>query len=382
RALAEFAGLDPSVQALATTIVAEAQATAERARALQVQGLQAGAFVEAQNAAVTMEAVFNTFDTVQGIVVSGFGVLDTKLAAGQTSIDAFAAHIDTLGTYRPENLTDVEALVTSYGNAFDSLSLIDFGSDALQSVLEKANAGGYTTLDAFLGEALIPLIYFEFGRGQLEFSKAVFDIGRDNAGGAIADEADLAAIGSFLRRGADANWAAFESGVVAPNAQGAGVSNDVFRTALAGVDLSVALAYSAQGEQAVLEQYIGADDPNAAYAAMGYGYLNYARNAVLIEKYYNNGVLDESLNLVGVTSDTILSAALDLGRTQVVRSLGVLEEQGTSTVLAVGAFEQAGVDREGTVADKFDAIAQYSGAFVLARTLAFVGGYPRVGWAG
>lgn len=227
----------------------------------------------------------------------------------------------------------------------------------------------------------MPLIYFEFARGQLEFAKAVFDIGRDNEGGPIADSADIEAIGSFFRRGADANWAAFETGVIATNASGSGVSNDVFRNRLGGADLSVALSYAAQTGEALIEHYIGEGKPNAAYAAMGYGYLNYARNALLLEKYYNNGVLDDTLTVVGVQSDTILTAALDLGRTQVARALTVLEDQGTATVVTVGAFEQAGVDREGTVSEKFDAIAQYSGAFMMARAMAFVGGYGATGWS-
>ena len=380
RAAAEFATLDPLVQAVAGTTTAEAAGMADRARNLQVQGLQAGAFVEAQNAATYMEALFNTFDTVQGLLVGSTDVLSAKLASADSTTAEFTAHIDALGTYSPSTLTDVEALVTSYGNAFDAYSLLMFGENALRAAFDNAAAGSYTSVDQLVSATLMPLIYFEFARGQLEFAKAIFEIGRDNEGGAVADSADLEAIGSFFRRGADANWAAFESGVIAPNASAGGVSNDVFRERLSGVDVSVALAFAAQSGQAVLEQYIGEGEPNAAYAAMGYGYLNYARNAVLLEKYYNNGVLDENLALVGVQSDTILTAALDLGRSQVARVLTQLEEEGTSTVLTVGAFEQAGVDREGTVAQKFDAIAQYSGAFMLARAMTFLGGYGAQGW--
>jgi uncharacterized protein len=381
RNAAEFASLDPLVQEAAGATVAEASAMADRARNLQVQGLQAGAFIEAQNAATYMQAIFNTFDTVQGMLFGSADVLGAKLASGDSTIAEFNAHIDALGTYTPSTLNDVEALVTSYGNAFDAYSLLIFGQNALQAAFDGAANGTITSIDQLISASLMPLIYFEFARGQLEFSRAVFDLGRDNDGGEIAEEADLEAIGSFFRRGADANWAAFETGVIAPNASSGGVSNDVFRDRLSGVDLNVALAYAAQSGEASIEQYIGEGEPNAAYAAMGYGYLNYARNAVLLEKYYNNGVLDENLNIVGVSSDTILTAALDLGRTQVSRALGVLGDQGTETVLTVGAFEQAGVDREGDVASKFDAIAQYSGAFMMARAMAFLGGYSDEGWA-
>lgn len=380
RAAAEFAALDPAVQSLAGTAPAEAAAMADRARDLQVQGLQAGAFVEAHSAATSMQAVFNTFDTVQAMLTGSAEVLAAKIASGDSAAAEFTAHVDALGTFSPGTLTDVEALVTSYGNAFDAYSLLVFGQNALQSAFDNSMAGVYTSPAQLMAAVLLPLLYFEFARGQLEFAKAVYEIGRDNEGGPIAENVDIEAIGSFFRRGADANWAAFESGVIAPNAQSGGVSNDVFRNRLGGADLSVALSFAAQSGEAVIEQYIGEGEPNAAYAAMGYGYLNYARNAILIEKYYNNGVLDDNLMLVGVQSDAILTAALDLSRTQVARALSVLEEEGTATVLAVGAFEQAGVDREGTVAEKFDAIAQYSSAFMLSRAMALLGGYGPSGW--
>lgn len=380
RAYATFYALDPVIVDSGIDLASQATATGDRARKLQGQGLQAGAFIEAHQAAIEMEAVTNTFETVQDIVLRGGAALDARIAVGETALDEFGAHVDTLGTYSPTTLTDVEALVSSYGNAFDALSILQFGSASLQSLSDNLAAGAYTSIDQLLVDILVPLLYFEFGRGQLEFAKALFEVGRDGDGGPVAEDADLEAIGSFFRRGADANWAAFDAGVIAPNAEALGVSDEVFRTNLGEVDLTVALAYAAQNGQAALEQYIGPDEPNAAYAAMGYGYLNYARNAVLIEKYYNNGQLDDALNLVGVSSETILSTALDLGRTQVARSVSMLESNGTRSVIATGAYEQAGVDREGGLPEKFDAIAQYSGAFLLSRTMSFVGGYPQDGW--
>lgn len=185
---------------------------------------------------------------------------------------------------------------------------------------------------------------------------------------------------SFFRRGADSNWAAFESGVIQPAAEGNGQSNDVFRDRLGTVDLNVALSYTALQALPSLQAYIGEDEPNADYAALGYGLVNYARNAVLLEKYYNNGILDENLNIVGVSSEVILATALDNGRDQVARSLEVLQTNGTAPLLAIGTFEQAGIDREGTVLEKFDAISSYPSSFVLTRILAFSGGYAREGY--
>jgi uncharacterized protein len=380
RAYAEFAALDPSIQAGAGTLPADAAAQAQRARDLQVQALQGGAFFEASQAALIMQATSSTFRTMQDLIISGGSAITARLASASTTEGEFLAFLDQLGTYEPKTLADAEALVTAYGNAFDSYTLLLYASASLQTVADNIAAASYTSIDQLLADVLMPLIYYDFARGNLAFAKAVFDIGRDNPGAPLAADVDLDAISSFFRRAADADWAAFESGVIQTAAEARGVSNDVFRSRLSSVDTDVALAYTAQQSVASIEGYLG-EGSNAPYAAMGYGYANYARNAVLIEKYYNNGVLDENLQLVGVSSETILTAALDMGRTQTARGAGVLAANGTDPVLIAGAYEQAGVAREGDTADKFQAISQYAGAFVLSRILAYAGGFEREGYA-
>lgn len=379
RAVAEFAALDPSVQATAGTLPADAAAAADRARSLQTQGLQGGAFFEASQAAMLMQATTSTFQTVQSLILSGGAAIDARLQAAQTAESEFIAFLDSLGTYTPETLTDAEALITAYGNAFDAYALLQYAVGALQNVADTISSAGYTSAEQLFADVVLPLIYYDFARGQLAFAESVYTIGRDNEGGPIAEDADLEVVSSFFRRAADADWAAFETGVLQPAAEARGESTDVFRNALSSIDLDVALSFTAQQSLPTIEQYVGTGD-NAPYAAMGYGYVNYARNAVLLEKYYNNGVLDENLNLVGVASETVLTRALDLGREQTARALGVLEGQGTSAVLTTGAYEQSGVAREGDVTEKFQAMAQYAGGFVLGRILAFAGGFEREGY--
>ena len=85
---------------------------------------------------------------------------------------------------------------------------------------------------------------------------------------------------------------------------------------------------------------------------------------------------------MGVSSETVLTRALDLGREQTARALGVLADNATDAIVTTGAYEQSGVAREGDVSDKFQAMAQYAGAFVMGRILAFAGGFERDGYEG
>lgn len=380
KAEADFAGLNPVVQQAGADVRAYAAGFAARANDLQRQGLQGGAFVEAHRAAMVMEAVTRSFSTIQSLLVTGAEALEASLAASATVNEDFVAFVDKLSAYTPKTLTDVEALVSAYGNAFDSFSLLNDAQARVEHFVAKYKRGEYSDAGQFVQDAMAPMLYFQLAQGQLEFAKSVFDVGRDNSGAPVASDVDLTKVSGFFRKGADANWQAFRTGIIDQHAKANGESTDLFAARLAAVDLDIALAMSAQSQLPALQRYIGSDKPNAAYAAMGYGYLNYSRNANLIEKYYNNGILDNGLNIVGVNSDTVLTNALDLGRAQVERSANILSKHDTIPVLAIGAYEQAGVDREGTVADKFTAISQYSNAFMLNRIMTFVGGFPREGY--
>lgn len=71
RFAAEFTALDPLVQQSGADLFAQAQAAAERARELQVQGLQGGAYVEANEAALLMQGGSRAFATVQDLLLTG-----------------------------------------------------------------------------------------------------------------------------------------------------------------------------------------------------------------------------------------------------------------------------------------------------------------------
>ncbi|MGY6497287.1 MAG: hypothetical protein ACXIUP_03565, partial [Microcella sp.] len=350
------------------------------ARDLSTQGLQGGAFYQASTAALLMQATTETFDTLQDLLFGDINAFIQSLAASETAFTEFEAFLGTLGTASPTSITDAEALTAAYGNAFDAYSLLLFASAQIDVIAQRVEAGEYTDVTLAAQDSLQPLIYLELARGQLEFARSVYEVARDAAGAPIADTADLEAVASFLRRGAEANWSAFEAGVIAPNADRLGVSNDVFRSQISAVDLDIALAYAAVQARPSIESYVAQASQNSHYAAAGFGSVNYARNAVLLEKYFNNGILDDQLQIVGVTSDAALTTALELGRTQLARSISVLEQRETESVLAVGSYELGGVLREGEVVDKFNALAQYSSAFTLTRAMAYLGGFPTEGW--
>jgi len=143
---------------------------------------------------------------------------------------------------------------------------------------------------------------------------------------------------------------------------------------LSNVDPIVAAAVSQQRVQSAIADYIGAGKPNAAYATLGYGLNNYVRNQLLLDKYYNNAVLDENLNVTGVMYDAVLNHALDLGKRQLADEIARLREGGTEPVISVGSYEVAGLQRNATVPEQFVAIGLYNGSFLVSRTMSYLAG--------
>lgn len=354
---------------------------AVKAQDLLRQGLPGGAFVEALTANLLMKALDGGYGTVEDTLARGPEVLDRVFGSAAQAEYAFTDFLDQLDTYRVSTLADVEALVTAYGNAFDAYVLYLYAQAAIAQVFAASEAGAYATIEELVNDSLMPLLYLELSRGQVEAAEAIFEVGRELDAPALSDDADVAAIASFLRRAAEANLETFDAGVLSRLAEGAGISNSVARERLGDRDISVAVAYTSRDAYYAIEGYLGADNPNAPYAAMGYGWLNYARNASLLEKYSTNGLVDpHTYEIIGASSESLLTHSLDYSRGQLARSIQVLEDHAYSPVLIVGAFEASGLMREGDYADKFTALQDYTGSFAMTRALAYLGGFAGEGY--
>lgn len=384
-ARAGYGALSADVQASmdATGVPQQAAELAAEAEDLNRQGLVAGAFVQAQQAAALMETLAAAGDLLTPLQTQGLAGLETLInqATDATSAEsAFFSFVDSLGTYEPESLTDVEALVNAYAGAFDAYTLLDFSVGQVESISQKFENDEYDSIETFFGELVLSLLYLELSKAQIENTQAVFEVGRDNPGESASKEIDLAQVGDFFRRGADANYAAFTtSGTVSQLADENGLSTEVVIGYLADYDIDVALATHQQAVLPAFEDYIGADTPNAAYAAMGYGVNNFVRNQLLVEKYYNNAILDENFQVVGLSFEGALNNAIDLSRDQLAAEIGVLLEHDTPPVISVATYEAAGLTADGEPIERFQTLSGYSGGFVTARLLTYLGGWQNEG---
>ncbi len=245
--------------------------------------------------------------------------------------------------------------------------------------LQHAVYNGDIAIDDAIPQLLVPLVYYELSGGVVDLAQDVYDVGRGLGGPAISGTVDLASVADFFRKGSDANFAAFQSNVVKSLGDQAGVSEGDTMARFADLDIDVALSVNQRNVLESLKSYIGEGEPNAEYAQLGYAISNYTRNALLVEKYYANGQLDENFQLAGVRSEVALSAALDLGKRQLASSVAGLRDQGIEPTLEVASYELANTQRELGLDDKFSALSSYWGGFLSSRVLAYIGGFPTNG---
>lgn len=377
----DFVGLPDVIQEALLDVATEAQSNANRARDLSDQGLQAGAFEAAWLAAVEMHAVAATgaalVDAVQGDLAATFN----RVVGASSAEDAAIALLDSLATFDPANISDAAALQFAYANVLDAYTLSVFAENTLTPIQDAYNNGELTDEEA-ISELLVPLLYYEFSGAFVDYSRSVFEVGRDLAGPAISQDVDLEGVADFFRKGADANFAAFKDVVVHSIALQYDASDEAVLDALASNDLELAVSTTEAQVIDGLKEYIGPGEPNAAYAQLGYAIANYARNALLLYKYYSNGDLDENFALTGVRSDRALTASLDLGQEQLSSVVKILQENGAQPAYQAALLESADIDRNGSVDDQFEALRQYWAGFVSGRVMSYLGGFAGAGFSG
>jgi hypothetical protein len=317
---------------------------------------------------------------VQILLTQGIDPFLARIESSQAIEGEVYALFDTLKTFEPRTVSDAASLMSAYAIALDSLSVSSFASDELSSTAGQIRSGEIT-LDEGMPQLLIPAVMYEVAGTGVDMAKAVFEVGRDLGGPTIESDVDVAKAADFFRKGSDANFAAFQSTVVKELGNLYGRSEDATLAAFMNRDTDVALTVTQRNVLEGLKSYIGEGEPNAEYAQLGFAISNYARNALLLEKYYSNGEVDADLSLTGVRSEAALIAGLELGKDQLAAGIGLLRGNEVEPAIQVAQFEMASVDREGDVGAKFDALSSYWSGFVGSRVLAYLGGFATEGLA-
>lgn len=370
---AKFGQLPQSITERFLDVARDTDDLANRAVELSNQGLQAGAYSLIMSAYGQLSSLVFSGEAVELFISDGISGLNTKIDEARAIDTQVIAFLDNLKTYDPKTVSEAASLMNAYGGIFDAYSLSGIALGEINAISNAFNEGRLNVGDA-VAALTLPLIYLSVAGVQVEGTKALFDVGRDLGGPDISAKVDLAGLANLFRKGSDANWEAFRAISVERYSTKLNISAEsvIDRLRLSDVDIELSLdqARSIDG----LANYLGADKPNAQFAQLGYAISNYSRNALILAKYESLGVLDDDGNLVDVQAPSAFSDALSLAKDQLTANIGLLRESGIDPALEVGGLEAANVDREGDVADKFEALSMYWGAYLSTRALSYLAG--------
>ncbi|MEX2433526.1 MAG: S16 family serine protease [Acidimicrobiia bacterium] len=371
-----FNSLDPSIQELfLDTIVADANAAQQRAVSLSQQGLQAGAYVDALEAAGPARAAVTAGNAVQTLLTAGVEAFKSEIVSTAAVEDKVDALVEQLKAQKPKTLGQVSALIDGYGNAFDALAVTLFAQDLF------AQADAAPTIDEALEPALTGALFYSIVGTQVDAAEQLLDLAP--GGARLKKEVDPEQAADFFRKAAEANFQAFETIFVESQADASGISSDQVREFLAGQDFGYALTQAGFNlvENEGIEEALGGGT-NAAFGDLGGSVALYVRANSLIAKYYaliGASCLDESLEPVCASNERALTSALDLAEGQVEGGIAVLRDKNVDPTFEAGAYESARVGREGDIGDKLDALDSFLAAFIKSRILAYLGGFPTAG---
>jgi uncharacterized protein len=370
----EFGALDPAIQSQLGGIASLAADAGQRSDELLAQGVQAGAYLKAVEAAAYANATVKTGQALQIYLTQGADPFISQIKSSASVQDKADAFFSSLENVRPKTLSEASALVDAYGNAIDALSLSGQASDYFNAAGEASDPASVVTL--LIEGAVID----EVAGTVIDAAKDLKEFASDLPGPPVKSGTNLKSVADFFRKAAEANLTAFDSLIIKGEADENGVSEEVVKNALANQDSDYLLAI--QGSAAIgtaIDDFVK-NKTAAAYANLGGATVLYARTATLLAKYYSLGAeTDDNGAVIGLRHPQALTNALELGQDQASGVISVLRAKKTDPASVAGVFEVAGVEREGDLDQKLQALSDLTSAYVSGRLLAYLGGFPTAG---
>ncbi len=135
--VSDFSSLASSIRNDLKSILVQAQTADSQAVKLSKEGLQAGAFSKAVEAAAFANAVEQTGSQLQVLLTQGVRPFVAKIEASQSITGEINGLVDTLKTFKPRTVSDAGALAAAYGDAVDAVSLSIFAQNLLDSTVGR-----------------------------------------------------------------------------------------------------------------------------------------------------------------------------------------------------------------------------------------------------
>jgi uncharacterized protein len=363
----DFELLSPTIRSDLRDVAAMADSFHAEATKLSGEGLQAGAFQKAVEAAAFAKAADDVGRNLPILLTQGISAFVSRIKASASITAAVSGLVDELAKFTPATVSDAGAHIAAYGDAIDAVSFSQLGQRLLD-----AHASSSEQVATLVTEGAV---YNDLAGTLLDASKDVLDVGRDLGGAALRSRFDLEPFTQLLLNTSEANLNAFNSLIIDPAAKHDHVTAASMKERFANIDPDYSLASTELAVLRSLPTYFG-KAATSNNAEIGGAISLYQRTAGLIAKYTSLGQVDpNTLAFTGISNDEAFSSAIASAQLQLASTVALLRSKDVNPTIAVADNEVAGIDREGDANEKLSSLNEYWGGYLNGRVLAYIGGF-------
>jgi uncharacterized protein len=271
----------------------------------------------------------------------------------------------------PTTVDDASCLIDAWSSLTSARVAVADANQALEQITTNFSDLSDDDLSWYMGQAISGYVYC---MQSIKVAEDDLKLAEVSEGAKVASPDRIGQLSEAYRRAAEANLAMLDSTVIPQKAEEWGVSEQDAKFYLAGQEVYYHDAGGAVNEvQALLDEL--PDGAPRDYAVLGASLNAFTSSAASIALNYDYGAeYDSNGAITGFTYDKPLSRALDLARTEAETSMALVAGTSDTPVIPWIWYELANRDREGTAADKINALYYYWNAHAQARTLLAISG--------
>ena len=341
--------------------LAEARATADRARTLASAGAAAAAHDHAIIAALHAAVLEEVLEGLQAIAAEGLGAVRQRLASVGTTDDRRDDVVAEISSLPLSSLDTVLAVGDAYGIVAQADGLRVAAERILQDLENQAD--GASELGFLLKAAVIVALdknVLKIAEDRLRLTTA----GHSTQTAAL-DWDGLTAWAQTLERAAEATLSYFEAVCLDESAREMGLHPDLLRESMACQDLTYLLARSSLQALPSLKEEAG---DRADVASLGASIGAYAAASALIAKFYSLRVqMNDQGDVVGVEDEAGLDRMLDLSGQKARAAIGAARARRTGATLPTYYYLVGRTYAQGDTLEKLEALQCYWQAGLSAR---------------
>lgn len=282
----------------------------------------------------------------------------------------------TLQDYQPTSIGQIGTLIYSYAALTEAISYQQIGQAMLR---KEVSIPFYADIEdpeeRELEQLLQAAEFLQVAAYSCLLVQDNVDIAGELRGRPIPEDMPLGVTAEFVRRTAQATLNQFEKSIVNARAEANGVSfaKQQLVTFADETDYLIAWWGLNRASQSLSANFEGEE---LLYAKLGLAIDTYALASNLMANNYSLiAEYDEDFNLTGVKRDGALEFQLDFSEDQLRRNIQMLRKSGVDTSDLVFVSMAAEQLRQGEIAERLFGLSSLWEANVVARTVAYLGGF-------